>query len=184
MLIVDSQVHIGGADTPDRPWPPGGAPRAEAVSGHQGHAAGREGHGRGEPGRDRSALVGRRPQRPGARGGAAASQALRGDGTARDRVPGSRALVAHWKKQPRRASRHRRAPPRAERCPFRDLHAHIRRLVDAFGPRRTFWGTDLTRMPCSYRACVNLFTQDLPWLEGDDLEWVMGRGVCEWLGWP
>jgi predicted TIM-barrel fold metal-dependent hydrolase len=98
--------------------------------------------------------------------------------------PESRALVAHWKKQPRRAARHRRAPPRAERCPFRDLHAHFRRLVDAFGPRRTFWGTDLTRMPCSYRACVNLFTQELPWLEGDDLEWVMGRGVCEWLGWP
>jgi hypothetical protein len=22
------------------------------------------------------------------------------------------------------------------------------------------------------------------WLKGEDLEWVMGRGVCEWLGWP
>ena len=21
------------------------------------------------------------------------------------------------------------------------------------------------------------------WLKGEDLEWVMGRGVCEWLGW-
>ena len=30
-----------------------------------------------------------------------------------------------------------------ERYPFRDLHPHIRTLVDAFGPRRTFWGTDL-----------------------------------------
>jgi hypothetical protein len=29
MLIVDSQVHIWGADTPDRPWPPGGAQRAQ-----------------------------------------------------------------------------------------------------------------------------------------------------------
>src|SRR5437660_12201236 len=29
MLIVDSQVHIWGADTPDRPWPPGGARRAQ-----------------------------------------------------------------------------------------------------------------------------------------------------------
>ena len=28
MLIVDSQVHIWGADTPDRPWP-GGAQRAQ-----------------------------------------------------------------------------------------------------------------------------------------------------------
>ena len=68
--------------------------------------------------------------------------------------------------------------------PFRDLHDAIERLVDAFGPRRTFWGTDLTRMPCSYRECIDLFTEELPWLRGDDLAWVMGRGVCEWLGWP
>jgi predicted TIM-barrel fold metal-dependent hydrolase len=71
-----------------------------------------------------------------------------------------------------------------ERYPFRDLHPHIRTLVDAFGPRRTFWGTDLTRMPCTYYECIALFTEHLPWLTGEDLEWVMGRGVCEWLGWP
>ncbi|OGK96437.1 MAG: hypothetical protein A3E31_07575 [Candidatus Rokubacteria bacterium RIFCSPHIGHO2_12_FULL_73_22] len=68
--------------------------------------------------------------------------------------------------------------------PFGDLHAAIRTLVDAFGPRRTFWGTDLTRMPCTYRECIDLFTKELPWLQGEDLAWVMGRGVCEWLGWP
>jgi L-fuconolactonase len=70
-----------------------------------------------------------------------------------------------------------------ESYPFRDLHPHIRTLVDAFGPRRTFWGTDLTRMPCTYYECISLFTEHLPWLKGEDLEWVMGRGVCEWLGW-
>jgi predicted TIM-barrel fold metal-dependent hydrolase len=68
--------------------------------------------------------------------------------------------------------------------PFPDLHDPIKRLVDAFGPRRTFWGTDLTRMPCSYYECVHLFTDHLPWLRGEDLAWVMGRGVSEWLGWP
>jgi L-fuconolactonase len=67
--------------------------------------------------------------------------------------------------------------------PFRDVHDAIRTLFDAFGPRRTFWGTDLTRMPCTYRECIDLFTKELPWLKGDDLEWVMGRGVCEFLGW-
>jgi L-fuconolactonase len=71
-----------------------------------------------------------------------------------------------------------------EKYPFRDLHEPIKRLVDAFGPRRTFWGTDLTRMPCTYYECIHLFTDNLPWLKGEDLEWVMGRGVCEWLGWP
>ena len=72
----------------------------------------------------------------------------------------------------------------AQPYPFRDLHDAIHRLVDAFGPKRTFWGTDLTRMPCTYYECIMLFTQHLPWLKGEDLEWVMGRGVCEWLGWP
>jgi predicted TIM-barrel fold metal-dependent hydrolase len=28
MLVVDAQVHIWGADTPERPWPPGNAHRA------------------------------------------------------------------------------------------------------------------------------------------------------------
>ena len=28
MMIVDSQVHIWAADTPERPWPPGQAARA------------------------------------------------------------------------------------------------------------------------------------------------------------
>jgi len=68
--------------------------------------------------------------------------------------------------------------------PFRDIHDAIKRLVDAFGPKRTFWGTDLTRMPCSYRECIDLFTKEQQsWLKGEDLDWVMGRGVCEWLGW-
>jgi hypothetical protein len=71
-----------------------------------------------------------------------------------------------------------------EHYPFRDLDPRIRALVDAFGPQRTFWGTALTRMPCYYYECITLFTEHLPWLQGEDLEWVMGRGVCEWLGWP
>ena len=71
-----------------------------------------------------------------------------------------------------------------EPYPFRDLHPHIRALVDAYGPQRVFWGTDLTRMPCTYYECIHLFTEHLPWLKGDDLASVMGRGICEWLDWP
>lgn len=70
-----------------------------------------------------------------------------------------------------------------ERYPFRSLHGYIRRVVDAFGPRRSFWGTDWSRLPCSYRQGVTIFTEELPWLAGEDLDWVMGRGICEWLGW-
>ena len=67
--------------------------------------------------------------------------------------------------------------------PYRNIHDALHRLYDAFGPRRFFWGTDITRMPCSWRQCVSLFTEELPWLNGEDLELVMVSGVCEWLGW-
>ena len=70
-----------------------------------------------------------------------------------------------------------------EPYPHRGLQPYLRRVYDAFGPRRMFWGTDLSRLPCSYRQAVTLFTEEMPWLGPQDLEWIMGRGVCEWLGW-
>jgi L-fuconolactonase len=68
--------------------------------------------------------------------------------------------------------------------PFRNLHGYLRQVFDAFGPRRMMWGSDLTRLKCSYRECVTLFTEELPWLSAGDLEWIMGRSLSEWLGWP
>ncbi|HZZ92923.1 MAG TPA: amidohydrolase family protein [Usitatibacter sp.] len=70
-----------------------------------------------------------------------------------------------------------------EPYPHDVMHAHIRRVYDAFGPRRMFWGTDQTRSPIDYRRGIELFTRHLPWLTPDDLEWIMGRGVCAWIGW-
>lgn len=70
-----------------------------------------------------------------------------------------------------------------EPYPFRDIQALVRRVFDGFGPRRTFWGSDLTRLPCSYRQAVTMFTEALPWLKGEDKELVMGRALCAWLGW-
>ena len=67
--------------------------------------------------------------------------------------------------------------------PYRRLHPYIRRAYDAFGPRRLFWGSDLSRLPCTYRQCVTMFTEEMPWLPAADLEWIMGRGLCEWIGW-
>ena len=70
-----------------------------------------------------------------------------------------------------------------EAYPFRDIHDGLHRLYDAFGPDRFFWGTDITRMPCSWRECITLFTEELPWLKDAALERVMGRALCEWIGW-
>jgi predicted TIM-barrel fold metal-dependent hydrolase len=68
--------------------------------------------------------------------------------------------------------------------PYRALHPHLRRVYDSFGPKRMFWGSDLARLPCTYRQAVTMFTEEMPWLSEEDQRWIMGRGVCEWLGWP
>ncbi len=67
--------------------------------------------------------------------------------------------------------------------PFRNIHVDIRRIYDAFGPDRCFWGTDITRMPCSWRQCVTMYTEEMPWLQGRELELVMGKALCAWIGW-
>jgi hypothetical protein len=30
---------------------------------------------------------------------------------------------------------------------------------------------------------VTFFTEELPWLKGQDLEKVMGRALCKWVDW-
>jgi len=275
VLVADAQIHLWGADTPARPWPPGGAQRA-----HQPHAVGKDQAlaAMKDAGVDRAVIV--PPSWEGERNDLALEAArLHLD---RFAVMGrlalekseSRALVDSWKRQPgmlgmrftfntaeqwpwltdgtadwlwpaveragiplmmsvsgrlpavdRIAERHpglklvidhlgirsgakgeeafaglpqlctlARRPNVAvkasalpchsiEPYPFRDVHAHIRRVYDAFGPRRTFWGTDWTRLPCPWRQAVSLFTEELRWLSTSDKEWIMGRALCEWLGW-
>jgi predicted TIM-barrel fold metal-dependent hydrolase len=67
--------------------------------------------------------------------------------------------------------------------PFTVLHREIERVVDSFGPRRVFWGSEMTRLPQPYRQCVELFTRALDFLPEQDLELIMGRAFLEWLGW-
>ena len=67
--------------------------------------------------------------------------------------------------------------------PYTGLHPYVRRVHEAFGARRMFWGTDLSRLPCTYREAVAMFTEHMPWLPQPDLEWIMGRGVRQWLDW-
>jgi len=73
----------------------------------------------------------------------------------------------------------------SEPYPFRNLNDPLRRVIEAFGPRRCFWGTDLSRTleHCSYRQGVTHFTQELDFLSTDDLDWIMGRGLRECLRW-
>ncbi len=71
----------------------------------------------------------------------------------------------------------------SEPYPFPALHRYLRQVFDAFGPERMFWGTDISKMKCSWRQCVTMFTEELRWLKGRDLELVMGEAICAWWGW-
>jgi predicted TIM-barrel fold metal-dependent hydrolase len=71
----------------------------------------------------------------------------------------------------------------AEAYPYPGLQKHLKRIHDAFGSRRVFWGTDQSRSPIPYRQGVELFTKHTPFLTEGDLEWIMGKGIRTWLDW-
>ena len=67
--------------------------------------------------------------------------------------------------------------------PYKSIHKYLRQIIETFGPERCFWGTDITRMPCTYKQCVTMFTEEMPWLKGRDKDQVMGAAFVNWLGW-
>jgi len=71
----------------------------------------------------------------------------------------------------------------AEPYPFPIMQTYLHQIFDAFGPQRMFWGTDITKMQCSWKDCITMFTEELPWLSGDDTRLVMGDAICAWWGW-
>jgi predicted TIM-barrel fold metal-dependent hydrolase len=71
----------------------------------------------------------------------------------------------------------------SEAYPFPKMHIYLREIYNAFGPHRMFWGTDITKMPCSWLQCLTMFTEELPWLSEDDKRLVMGEALCAWWGW-
>jgi predicted TIM-barrel fold metal-dependent hydrolase len=72
----------------------------------------------------------------------------------------------------------------AERYPYRDVQPYLRRIYEAFGPRRLLWGSDLTRLPGTYSECADLFRKELDFLSADDRAWIMGQSAAAVLGWP
>ena len=73
----------------------------------------------------------------------------------------------------------------SEPYPFRDVTPHIRCLFDAYGPRRCYWGTDMTNSfaKATYRQRITHFTEELGFLSEDDKDWVMGRALVTCLAW-
>jgi L-fuconolactonase len=73
----------------------------------------------------------------------------------------------------------------SEAYPFRNLREPLARVIDAFGPRRAFWGSDISRVPkwITYRQVVTHFTEEIDFLTLNDLEWIMGRALVACLRW-
>jgi predicted TIM-barrel fold metal-dependent hydrolase len=73
----------------------------------------------------------------------------------------------------------------SEPYPFRDVTPHIHRFFDAFGPRRCYWGTDVTNsfVKATYRQRVTHFTEELNFLSEVDKDWIMGSAILARLGW-
>ena len=70
--------------------------------------------------------------------------------------------------------------------PFRDMYPHIRTIVEAFGPRRCFWGCDLSIAfgKAPYRRHLTHFTEELDFLSEADKKLIMGGAILECLRWP
>jgi predicted TIM-barrel fold metal-dependent hydrolase len=68
--------------------------------------------------------------------------------------------------------------------PFPKLTPYLKRTFDAFGPDRMMWGSDVTRLPCSYRECLDHFAKELPFLSDDDRTRVLGGTAAKLLRWP
>ena len=72
-----------------------------------------------------------------------------------------------------------------EPYPYRDVAPIIKRVFDAYGPQRCYWGTDLTNTFAkgTYRQRVTHFIEELPFLTESDKDWVMGRAILARLNW-
>jgi len=70
-----------------------------------------------------------------------------------------------------------------EPFPFLRIQDYVRRVYQVFGPKRLFWGSDITNSRVSYRQHIDMWLHEAPWLPEEDKAWVLGRGIMEWLRW-
>ncbi len=72
-----------------------------------------------------------------------------------------------------------------EPYPFKDLNEPIKRLFDAYGPQRCYWGTDVTNGMGRSDGKQRLahFTEELKFMSESDKDMVMGRAILQRLKW-
>ena len=104
------------------------------------------------------------------------------DGTINDAIGATVALAKH----PNVSVKLSASPGLSQEAyPWRDVATYVQRVFDAYGPQRSYWGTDLTNtwVKGSYRQRVTHFTETLRFLSESDKDWVMGRAIMQRLNW-
>ena len=63
-----------------------------------------------------------------------------------------------------------------EPYPYRDTHEQVKRVYDAFGPRRVMWGSDwpLVERYCGYARALALYRDEIGFFTAEDRRWVLG----------
>ena len=66
-----------------------------------------------------------------------------------------------------------------QQYPYLDSQQQVKRLYDAFGPRRLMWGTDWPGVEryCGYAKALALVRDEMSFLNDEDRNWILGRTV-------
>ena len=63
--------------------------------------------------------------------------------------------------------------------PYKDSPAQVKRLYDAFGPRRLMWATDwpLVENHCGYAKALALVRDEMKFLNEEDKRWMLSKTI-------
>jgi predicted TIM-barrel fold metal-dependent hydrolase len=63
--------------------------------------------------------------------------------------------------------------------PYPDSQAQVKRLYDAFGPKRLMWGSDwpLVEAYCGYARALKMVRDEMPFLNAEDKRWMLSKNI-------
>jgi L-fuconolactonase len=67
--------------------------------------------------------------------------------------------------------------------PYPSLRPYLRQVLDAFGAKRCFWGSDFSRLFGPYPECASMLRDGGDWLSEEERTEIMGQGLMRWLNW-
>lgn len=67
--------------------------------------------------------------------------------------------------------------------PYKSIEHHVHQIYSYFGPERFFWGSDITKLKCTWRESIDLFVREYQWISPEEIELVMGKAIAQWLLW-